>query len=113
MHSSTSSARHPVLDQRDGAEEVREEQPVDDEARDVGDLDRGLVEVLAERQQPRARLLGGLGGNATSTSSIRCTGLKKCRPRSDPGGRWRASSAAESDDVVEARIASSASGRRA
>ena len=44
-----------LLDEADGVEEVGEEQAVDDEAGQVGDLDRGL----AQRRAPGERLLAG------------------------------------------------------
>ena len=67
------------LDHADRVEEVGEEQAVDDEARLVGDLDRGL----AERRAPGQRPLAGRSapsGMQTSTSAIRGTGLKTWRP---------------------------------
>ena len=38
-----------LFEQAHGAEQIREEQPIDDEAGDVGDLDGCLLEVLAQR----------------------------------------------------------------
>ena len=68
-----------LLEQPHGVEEVGEEQAVDDEARHVGHLDRGLAERLAQRARARARVACvASGGKASSTSSIFGTGLKTC-----------------------------------
>ena len=50
-----------LLEQPDRAEQVREEQPVHDEAGDVRDLDGNLLERLAQGDRPRAGVVGGLG----------------------------------------------------
>ena len=102
MHRSTASGLQPGLaPSADGAEQVGEQQPVDDEARDVGDLDRGLAERVAQRAGPLARVSARLGGKASSISFIRGTGLKTCRPTKRSG--WplaRASSVTDSEEVV-------------
>ena len=81
MHASTWSGAIPVpLEQAHGVEQVREQQPVDDEARQVGgDLDGGLVQRLAQRVRPAGACpRSASAGKASSTSAIRGTGLKTC-----------------------------------
>ena len=110
MHRSTSSGCHAgLLEEGHRAEEVGEEQPVDHEARQVGDLDGRLAQRVAQIERARRRVASvAAAGKASSTSFIFGTGLKTCRPtkRSDmPVARARRST--DSEDVVVARIASS------
>ena len=109
MHASTSAGRHAgLLEQVDGAEEVGEEQAVDDEAGRVGDLDGRLAERLAQRAGARAASSRRpAAGKASSTSSIRGTGLKTCRP-DEAVGRARPRRPGRPTDSDEVVVASTA-----
>ena len=111
MQASTSLGAHPGrLHQPHRVEQVGEEQPVDDEAGLVGDLDRGL----AQRRAPGARALGD-----PVAQRLREAELDQLHPRDRVEDvkaeealrrrrRARASSAIESEEVVVARSASGA-----
>ena len=110
MQASTSSALEAeVVDQPHRVEQVREEQPVDDEAGLVGDLDRALAERLAEGAGAVGNAVAGphRAGRAPPAPSA-CTGLKTWKPktRSAMPAPPSPSSADRSDEVVVARSAS-------
>ena len=72
MQESTSARTHPgPLHEADGVEEIREQEPVDDEAGLVGHLDRGLAERLApgDRRGRRRRRAARPGSRARSAPS--------------------------------------------
>ena len=90
----------------DGAEQVGEQQPVDDEARACRGPRPGSCR--GPRTAParvRARRRGSRGPKTSSISSIRGTGLNTCRPTNRSGCPLAtARSAIDSDEVVVARI---------
>ena len=102
MQSSTACGSRPVSSStRDRVEQVREQQPVDDEARRVRDLDGDLAERRAQRAGPRARVGVRGGGKTSSTRSIFGTGLNTCSPTKRPGRPVASASAlTESAEVV-------------
>ena len=113
MQVSTAAGVEPgSLEQPHGVEQVREQQPVDDEARLVGDLDG--ASCRAPRTTP-TRSAADVGvelrsGRQSSTSSIFVTGLKTWSPkRRSAMPRGRRGRRSRSDEVVVAR---SASGQR-
>ena len=89
-------------------EQVREQQPVDDEARRCpGPRRRSCRAPRTARGRARASSSLAAAGNASSTRSIFGTGLNTCRPTKRSGRPdASASSAIDSDEVVVARIAS-------
>ena len=64
MQRSTGGVEPRLLEQFHGGEQVREQQPVDDEAGDVGDDDGLLAKRLAEGDRALARALGRLVGES-------------------------------------------------
>ena len=75
------------LHQAHGVEEVGEEEAVDDEAGAGRGPRRGLAELAHQRERALARPVASPSGKQSSTSSMRGTGLKTCRPKSARRGR--------------------------
>ena len=104
-----SAGRHAGLfDQPHGAEQVREQQPVDHEAGDVGDLDGRLLEGLAQRERARAGLLARLAREHELDELHLRDGVEDVQARRSARGARspRPGAATDSEEVVLARIAS-------
>ena len=101
---------HPRLfEQPHGAEQIGEQQPVDDEARNVGHLDGVFSNVSHSASARAAGLAQRPLGKTSSTSCILVTGLKTCRPTKRSGSPLaRARRSIDSEEVVLASTASAA-----
>ena len=103
-----------LLERADRVEQVRHEQPVDDEARVVVRADRLLAERVREGED-RLEVASEVAiVRTTSTSFITGTGLKKCSPAKRSGRCVAVDiSVIVSDEVLEQKIVSACRSGRA